>query len=366
MIKDFSFYMPVKVIFGPRCVLNNASEYAALGKKALIVTGKTSAKASGALDDIILGLTKNAQEYAVYDGSVPNPSLKSVYDGAEAAKREKADFIIAIGGGSPMDTAKAIAVLAVNDLSEERLFANDYKNALPMVFIPTTAGTGSEVTQYSVLTNDKIESKQSISSPVLFPKIAFLDARYCESMSYKTTLYTAVDALSHSVEGMLTKRANIISDTLAEKSISLIRECLPSLRSGSFSFEDREKLLIASALGGMVIAQTGTVAVHSLGYPFTYYKGADHGLANGYLLGAFMEFIEKKDPALAARTLLPFGSKSAREFKKTLEELVGRAPALTGQEIEEYAQKASKTKNFLNLSVELMPGDLVGVLKNSL
>ncbi|MFA5449131.1 MAG: iron-containing alcohol dehydrogenase family protein [Clostridia bacterium] len=365
-MKDFSFYMPVKVISGKNCVVENAKEYSAFGKKALIVTGKHSAKASGALNDIIAGLESNGQGYALFDKSVPNPTIASVYEGADFAIKEGADFVIAIGGGSPMDTAKAIAVLAVNRLEESALFSGEYSAALPMVFIPTTAGTGSEVTQYSVLTNDKIESKTSMASSVLFPKLALLDAQYTLSLSYNTTLNTAIDALSHSVEGMLSKRANAVSDALAEKSISMIRECMDALKANTLTFLHREKLLVASTLAGMVIAQTGTTAVHSLGYSLTYFKGADHGLANGYLLGAFLGFIEKHNPELAKSVLKPFGMASAQEFKSDMAELLGNMPALTADEIELYAEKAAKTRNVNNCAAPVAYSNLVEVLQAAL
>ena len=120
---------------------------------------------------------------------------------------------MAIGGGSPMDAAKAIALLACQDIPESALFSGEYgTEVLPMVHIPTTAGTGSEVTQYAVLTNDAAQTKTSLASPMLFPKYALLDAKYMSGLSLSTTINTAMDALSHVIEGMLSIRANAMTD----------------------------------------------------------------------------------------------------------------------------------------------------------
>lgn len=135
--------------------------FSQIGKKALIVTGKNSAKLSGALDDVKYALEKNNIEYVIFDKVMSNPTVECVYDGAETAMEEEVDFVIAIGGGSPMDSAKAIALLAVSDIERKNLFDGNIGNkALPMIHIPTTAGTGSEVTPYAILTNHENRQKR--------------------------------------------------------------------------------------------------------------------------------------------------------------------------------------------------------------
>lgn len=157
---NLGFYMPTKVIVGKDCVRENSDVFK-IGKKALIVTGKKSAKLSGALDDVKYALEKNNIEYVIFDKVMSNPTVECVYDGAETAMEEEVDFVIAIGGGSPMDSAKAIALLAVSDIERKNLFDGNIGNkALPMIHIPTTAGTGSEVTPYAILTNHENRQKR--------------------------------------------------------------------------------------------------------------------------------------------------------------------------------------------------------------
>ena len=198
-----SFSMPTRIVYGTGCVKAEAQRLV-LGKKALIVTGKTSAKASGALDDVLDVLST---EYVIFNEVENNPRIDTVVRGSQLARESGCDFIIAIGGGSPLDAAKVIGVLAVNNVDPLSLYRDGWLHKpLPVVAIPTTAGTGSEVTQYAVLTIDEEETKKGLGGPDLFPATAFLDAKYTQSLPQSITVDTAVDALSHLVE-ILSNRA---------------------------------------------------------------------------------------------------------------------------------------------------------------
>lgn len=360
------FHMPTKVIVGKNCIKDNASMLAGLGKKALIVTGANSAKKCGALDDIAAVLTAQGREYAVFDKVMANPTIECVYEGARYAKEQGADFIIAIGGGSPMDAAKAIALLSCQDIPEEQLFSGSYEACvLPMAFVPTTAGTGSEVTPYSVLTNHKAQTKMSISTPLIYPQIAFLDASYTLALPLASTINTAVDALSHSVEGMLTVRSNPLSDVVALESIREVVSCFEALRSGELSFEVRERLLYASMLAGIVIAQTGTSIVHSMGYPLTYFNDIDHGRANGLLLSAFLDFVRESNPQRVEQILSCINLSSVNEFEDMLVSVLGDKEMITVDEIERYADSAIKTRNTQNTLVTPARQDVVMMYRRS-
>lgn len=343
------YYMPTKVKMGTRIVREETARLASFGKKALVVTGRHSAKACGALADVTAVLEENGQEYALFDEVMNNPTIDCVYRGASAAREEQADFVIAIGGGSPMDAAKAIAMLAKNEVAREDLFSGNYPDgALPMVHIPTTAGTGSEVTQYAILTNDAGQTKTSMAADCLFPDVALLDAAYLEKLPFETLLYTVVDALSHGVEGMLTKKANPFSDTLAHESIRLFARELPALESRVLLREDYERLLRASTLAGMVIANTGTSVVHTMGYSFTYFKNVAHGHANGLLLGAFLEIAEKQIPGRIHEILTCLGMKEAHELTECLGRLLVKKPEVSEEELELYVKQASGSKKIRN------------------
>lgn len=345
------FYMPTKVISERECVRNNADVFN-MGKKALIVTGKHSARNNGSLDDVMWALGQRNIEYVIFDRVMSNPTVECVYEGAELAMEEETDFVIAIGGGSPMDAAKAIALLAVSDIEKRDLFSGNIRNkALPMIHIPTTAGTGSEVTPYSVLTNHEKQTKTSIASPCLFPSFALLDAKYMKSLSLKTTVNTAIDSLSHSVEGMMSVKANNMSDIIARAAIRLLSEEFDNLISGELTDEDREKLLYASMLGGVVISQTKTTAVHAMGYSLTYFKGIDHGRANGLLLGEFMEYTEKYAEEKINDILHCMDMKNVGEFKAKLAQILGKKENFAAEELEMYADIASVAggiKNSIN------------------
>ncbi len=363
---NISFKMPAKVLMGRGIVRKSAGELKGLGKKALIVTGAHSAKANGSQDDVIAALTQNGQGYAVYDKVMSNPTIASVYDGAALARKEGCDFVVAIGGGSPMDAAKAIALLSCQDIPESELFSGRYSaDVLPMVHIPTTAGTGSEVTPYAVLTNDAAQTKASLASPMLFPQVALLDAGYTQGLPLHVTINTAVDALSHAVEGMLTVRACAMTDLLAAESIKNISYCFDAMKQNALTYEFREKLLYASMLGGMVIANTGTTIVHPMGYPLTYFKHTDHGRANGLLLPAFFEYLLKNGVEKLTQILSLMGFMSVDAFRNTMNELLGEKEKLTKQEIADYSKIAVKAKNIGNTIVPPTEQDIASMYEAS-
>lgn len=361
---NLRFFMPTQIIIGEDCIINNGQILKELGRKAIIVTGKNSAKINGSLIDVVSVLTANGQEYVIFDEVMANPTVDCVYQGAAMARKEMADFVIAIGGGSPMDAAKAISLLSCQNISRDKLFLGQYEeNVLPMAFIPTTAGTGSEVTQYAILTNDELKTKTSLAAPILFPKVAFLDSKYTMSLSKTTTINTAVDALSHAMEGYLSGRANGISDILALESMQIIAKLFDKLKSFDLNKDDRDALLYASTLGGMVIAHTGTTAVHAMGYSLTYFKDIDHGRANGLLMGEFLKFVQKVRTERVDAMMDKMGFVSLQEFINQLDELLGEKEELTVEEALEYSKKAMKTKNITNCIVTPAEEDLLHIYR---
>jgi len=363
---DFKFFMPVKAYFGRGCVEKNSKEIASFGKRAIIVTGGHSARESGALSDVCKILDEYKIEYLVFDKIENNPSTDTVKAGGNEAKKFRADFVIGIGGGSPLDAAKAIAVLAVNDMEPVELFTNKFKEApLNIIAIPTTAGTGSEITPYSILTRDDLQTKVSFGNAQTFPKIALLDPHYTESQPWEVTVNTAIDALSHNIEGYLSKMSTPASDVLAQEGIARFGQNLKNLKNKTVSYEDRENLLYASMLGGMVISHTGTTIVHGAGYNLTYFKGIPHGRANGLLMREYLKFNydfakEKIDNILNLMQL-----ESIDEFGDAIKELIGSVPALTGEEIKKYAEitmiQRSTARNIRPVAVD----DIVNLLERS-
>ncbi len=312
----WNYYIPTKIMLESGILKNNGTLFDGFGKKAFIATGRNSAKASGALDDVIKCLRENSIEYVVYDEIMENPSFGCVESGAKVAVQEKCDFVTAIGGGSPLDAAKAMAVLAVNpSWKAENLFRDKIESALPLVAIPLTSGTGSEVTPYSILT-DRENNKKGFGSDHVFPKLSLLDPEYTLTMSEEVTISTALDALSHSIEGELKNfSANPMIKLMSYSATKTIKEKLESLLKTPGDVELRKEIQEASMLAGIVITHCGTTIVHSAGYPLSSFLKVKHGLANAIYLVQIFSKIEKENPEMVRNAIEPFDSlKEVEDF----------------------------------------------------
>lgn len=370
---NINFLMPTRVIMAEDCIRKNYELLKEMGHTALLVTGGNSARRSGSLEDVQLALDSLDIRYYIYDKVMANPTITCVYEGAAYAKMNKVDFVIGIGGGSPMDAAKAIALLAAQDIKEEELFSGNFENkVLPLVMIPTTAGTGSEVTPYSILTNDKSQTKTSISTPLIFPKLAFLDAKYMNQLPMMVTITTTLDALSHAIEGILSVRSTDITNFIAMESIKKITQCLSFLSPdkgdniSNLTIDIREKLLYGSMLAGIVIAHTGTTAVHSMGYSLTYFKNIDHGRANALLLPSFLRFTAKYNSELVKKILTYMGLDSIDEFEALFLRLLGDREQITQKELERFTGIAINAKNIPNSKVVPTKEDIINIYSRSL
>lgn len=347
----FKFYMPTKVIVGENAVRDNTTDLI-LGIRAMIVTGKSSGRKSGALDDVISVLDESNIPYLIYDKIENNPAIEDMAEGGRAAREFGADFLIGIGGGSPLDAAKAIAVYAVNepvegsDFELYSIFSGSYKNKpLPMAAVPTTSGTGSEVTPYSILTLHKEKNKKSFSSPDVFYKTAFIDGRYTKNLPLQVLRNTAVDAMCHLLEGFTNKKASPSSDYIALEGLTHIGNCIDALIYGNPTEAECTELLWASTLGGIVISQTGTTIVHSMGYQLTYYKDIPHGRANGLLLA---EYLRRTDEVLSYKTPLyldALGMESIDELKEALKEILPTEEAFDEKELTDWTATTIQAKN---------------------
>jgi alcohol dehydrogenase class IV len=221
-----------------------------------------------------------------------NPGTRVCEEAAALCRKGECGFVVGLGGGSAMDAAKVIAVLAVNDQPCATLFGNDQYTLppLPIIAVPTTAGTGSEVTPYSVLVDEAASAKRTVRGAALFPAVALLDPELTVSMPRGVTIATGLDALSQAMEGMVSRQSCDMADPLALEAIGLVRRWLPVAAEHPESLEARGAMLHAAMLSGMVIAQTGTTVVHGMGYYYTLRHGIAHGLANGLLLAPVFAF----------------------------------------------------------------------------
>ena len=284
------FYCPTRIIFARNAVQKAKDHIASLGKRALIVTGKNSAEQSGALADVISVLTESGISYVLFDSITENPSLDIVMEGKSAFLQNECDFVIGIGGGSPIDSAKAISLASANSLGRDELYnTSAFKKAYPVLAIPLTAGTGTEVTQYSVLSDPLTKKKAGFGSDLAFPVLAVLNPKYTLTLPPKVTLHTALDALSHLLEGLYSNQRSPVVYSFIYKGIASIMKFLPLVLSQRENYLAREELMRDALYGGMVIAQGSTTLQHSIGYPLTSFYNIPHGLANAMVMEDIME-----------------------------------------------------------------------------
>lgn len=340
---NFNIYMPIKVLSGADCVKDNSSALKNFGSKAIIVTGGTSAVKSGALDDVTAALKKEGISYCVYNKITENPRLDHCHEAGVLAANFGAEFVIGIGGGSPLDAAKAVAVYAANpEMKRDEIYTmTNLNKALPIVAIGTTAGTGSEVGRVSVLTNPETGRKRSIAPDDCYPSLTFADPKYTHSMPYKVTVSTALDALAHALEGYMSVKCGDIPTLFGEKGICLIWEGLSYLDSTKALPDSllREKLYYGSLYAGITLSYCGTAFPHPMGYILTENYGVPHGMACAAFLTDFVDRALIHTPERMNRIFEITGT-TADEFKKVISSLTDIGSIkMTQEEIEKHCSR---------------------------
>lgn len=293
-MEDFLFRLPTRVLFGAGVV--NKVGHACKDQKAtkvFLVTGKTSTKNSPFLQVVINSLGKVGMEVKLYAEIEADPSVDTVDRGADIMKRFGADAVVAFGGGSPMDAAKSMAMLTANEGSIADYIRGRRQiihRGLPLICIPTTAGTGSEVTAAAVTTDKESREKIGLSHDYLMPVLALVDPELQISMPPSVTAATGIDALTHAIEAYVALKASPISDALALYSIKIIGENLRSAVANGSDLEARGNMAIASLIAGGAFANAGLGAVHGIAHPVGAQYGVAHGVANGIMLPYVMDY----------------------------------------------------------------------------
>ena len=320
------FYVPTDIYVEKDCVKNHAKDLLAVGSRALIMTGHSSAAANGSLIDVTEVLKAGEVPFQIFNEVEENPSTDTVGKALQIAREFNADYIIGIGGGSAIDAAKAVALLLLNpDLHADELHKTPQNplNHAPVVAVPTTCGTGSEATPVAIITNHKINLKKSIPH-VIFPALALVDGKYLASAKKSLIVNTAVDALSHMVESILNVKSNILNRMCPEYGLKLWRQCKDALLSDSDVDESLyEKLMLTSTIAGMSIAQTSTAVPHGMSYDLTLHAGVPHGPAVGYFLAAYVEICNKFVPEDIQKILSLLQLQSIGDFYEMLRHLIG-------------------------------------------
>lgn len=297
MIMNLNCFMPVRVICGKSCVQNNANILKEAGKRCLLVTGKNSAVKSGAMQDVCAVLNSCGIEYEIFDKIKQNPLVSDCFEAGKKAREFQADFIVGIGGGSALDAAKAVAIFAADSSLDARsIYTRSVPAAhLPLYLVGTTAGTGSEVTGVSVLT-DIHGFKKSISGADCYADVAFCDWKYTCSADYDVSVSTALDAYAHAFESYFAETANDISSLYAIRALELLWPNLVTFFNVPGVQPDekhREELYTASLYAGLAINVTGTAFPHTAGYILTEKYGISHGKACTAFHPQLMEKAEK-------------------------------------------------------------------------
>ncbi|MCM8815397.1 MAG: iron-containing alcohol dehydrogenase, partial [Candidatus Omnitrophica bacterium] len=264
-----NFFLPTKVIFGKESIKTFLPEAAKFGRKVLVITGRKFARSTGLLDSVCELLKNSGLNFCLFEEVTPEPSVDDCLKAADVGKACHADVLIAIGGGSAMDVAKAAAVLIKNegrlqDYFGEEKFDNE---PLPIIAIPTTCGSGSEVTRYAVIIDNEANTKKTVSSERIIPKMAICDPVVLRTLPGSLIAGTGMDALCHAIEGFLSIKANHLTRIFSRESIKLIKENIAE--ASKQSIEHSEKVFLGSLYAGFVINHTGTIFIHGMAYGLT-------------------------------------------------------------------------------------------------
>lgn len=295
---DFSYYLPVNIIFGCGKADLAGSLAKKYGERALIVTGQSSAKKSGLYDRVASSLEQSGMSHLLFDKVTQNPLTTTAEEGASLARENNCDVIIGIGGGSIMDCAKAIAFLAVNkgDINDYIYNRQKSENALPLLLIPTTCGTGSEGNGFAVLTNPENGDKKSLRCNAIIPKVSIADPECMMTMPKKVLASVGFDALCHCMEAYTSKNAQPFTDALCEYAMRLTAENLVRVYHGKGDTSAWEKLTLASTIGGMVINTAGVTLAHGMEHPASGLKNIVHGQGLAALTPSVIEASQEGNP----------------------------------------------------------------------
>ncbi|MED4206948.1 iron-containing alcohol dehydrogenase [Neobacillus mesonae] len=291
-LMSFTYFMPTRVECGNGVSEKTGEIVKELGVSNVLIVTDRGVRGANLLEGIEQSLRAVELDYEIYDEVEPNPSAETIHKGTEILKQHGFEAVLAVGGGSSIDTAKGIAIMATNPGH-----ILDYEGVgkitippLPIIAIPTTAGTGSETTNSTVITNKKTSFKLGVLSSNLFSDIAILDPVLTLRLPQEITAATGMDALTHAIESYTSKTANPVSQAYAMQAIKMIGENLTKTYFVGTDIESREKMLVASMLAGVAFSQSRLGNVHAISHTFGGVFNIPHGIANAALLPFVMKF----------------------------------------------------------------------------
>ena len=320
----FKYFLPVNIEFGSGKVAKAGELTKPYGKKALIVTGHSSAKKSGLYDKVKDSLKAEGIDAVLFDKVAQNPLTTTAAEGAAFAKDNGCDVVVAIGGGRIRDCAKAIAFLAVNDgdVSDYIFGKKASDTALPIILIPTTCGTGSEGNGIAVLTNPDNGDKKSLRCNAIVAKVSIVDPECMMTMPKHVLASVGFDALCHNMEAYTSKIAQPFTDALSLYAVDLIAHNLVDVYKGTGSKDSWEKITLASTIGGMVINTTGVTLAHGMEHPASGLKDVVHGKGLAALTPTIIEASYQGAPEKFAKLAKLFGGEKAEDLAGKVRELL--------------------------------------------
>lgn len=281
-----------RIVMGPGAISQLAQEVQGLKAEKVLFVTDTGVVRAGLIKAAQEALEKSEVKYAVFDGVEPDPRYEIVADCVDMIRRENAGLLIGFGGGSPIDIAKASAIMSTNDGPINEYFGIDLipRPGLPTIMVPTTAGTGSEVTPITILSDEDEKLKKGIVSPYLFPSVALLDPELTLGLPPKITASTGMDALIHAIEAYTSVNATSITDILAFRAMELLYHNIRTAYANGNNLQARSLMLEGSLLAGMAFANAGVTAVHAFAYPIGAEFHIPHGVANTLMLPHVLRF----------------------------------------------------------------------------
>ena len=289
---SYNFYMPMLSFIGEGSLKDSIIEVKKRKfRKALVVTDEMLVKAK-LVDMLTVELDANGINYHIYDKTKPNPTITNVNDGIDIFKKENCDFVISFGGGSPHDCAKGIALVLANggEIKDYEGLDKSEKPQVPLVAINTTAGTASEITRFSIITDEKRLIKMAIVDKHVTPLMAVNDPKLMAGMPKSLTAATGMDALTHAVEAYVSTVANPVTDACAEKAIVLIRDNLKKAVDNGNDLEARSNMAFAEYLAGMAFNNASLGYVHAMAHQLGGFYNLPHGVCNALLLPHVQEY----------------------------------------------------------------------------
>ena len=297
------FQMPSVIHFGNAAAAQTGPEAKRMGaKKVLLVTDAILMRA-GTVKPVLESLSAAGVEAVIFDKVASEPVLAFIDEGLKLLRKKKCEVIVAVGGGSSIDTAKALAVMATNPgkIQDYMGLGKIGQPGLPLIAVPTTAGTGSEVTIFTIITDTTRDVKMLIGSPYVMPCVALVDPRMTLGMPRGLTAATGLDALTHAIEAYVSLKAQPLSDVMALSAIELLFKYLPQAWANPNNLHARTQTLLGAMQAGIAFTNASVALVHGMSRPVGAYFHVPHGLSNAALLGVVMEFSLMGNPDRYAR-----------------------------------------------------------------